>query len=113
MLNKACALFTTLCLLFIVGCATHTHNVGDVPVPVQNVEVVKRQWYAAWGLVPINDVDTNAIAAGATDYQIVTSYTATDWVVSIALGWASINTRTVVVKIPQDTSVPILQPLRE
>ena len=44
------------------------HTVGDGAKG--NTEVVQRQWYVLWGLVPLNDVSTASMAGGAEDYNI-------------------------------------------
>ncbi len=60
------------------------------PVPIK--------WYVLWGLVPINNVDTNAMAEGATDYEITTALTPLDVVISVVLGQVTVYSRTVTVQ---------------
>ena len=67
MLDKIGALLCIAFLLFMVGCAAHTHQVGAGAQGSETIEA--RQWYVLWGLVPVNDVDTHAMAAGATDNE--------------------------------------------
>ncbi|MDE0638791.1 MAG: hypothetical protein OXI43_23365 [Candidatus Poribacteria bacterium] len=100
MLKRIAAMLCIASVLFIVGCAAHVHNIGDGPPRPSRPqeEIVERQWYLLWGLVPINEIDTNDIAGDATDYQIVTSMTVVDWLVAVVLSPASIYSRTVVVK---------------
>ena len=96
MFRKLSAVFLIVAMLFVIGCAAHTHKVGN---GAQGTDIVEaRQWYVLWGLVPINDVDTNAMAGGATDYEITTQVTVIDFVISAVLGNISINCRSVAVQ---------------
>ena len=96
MIRKVSAVFLLVAMLCIIGCAAHVHKVGKGAQ--SNDITMARQWYVLWGLVPINEVDTNAIAEGATDYEIVTAYTPIDAVISAVLYFATINCRTVTVQ---------------
>ena len=49
-------------MLLLSACSTHTHVVGNGPSKGETVQA--RQWYILWGLIPLNNVDTNAMAAG-------------------------------------------------
>lgn len=96
MLNKIAAVLCIASIIFMIGCAAHTHQVGK---GAQGSEVIEqRQWYVLWGLVPMNDVDTQAMAGGATDYQITTAVTALDFVISIFTSAVTIDCRTVTVE---------------
>ena len=96
MFRKLSAVFLIVAMLFVIGCAAHTHKVGN---GAQGTDIVEaRQWYVLWGLVPINDVDTNAMAGEATDYEITTLVTPIDFVISAVLGFATIDCRTVTVE---------------
>ena len=96
MFRKLSAVFLIAAMLFVIGCAAHTHKVGN---GAQGTDVVEaRQWYILWGLVPINDVDTNAMAGEATDYDITTQVNVLDAVISAVLAEISISCRTVTVQ---------------
>ena len=96
MFRKLSVIFLIVGMLFVIGCATHVHKVGQ---GAQGVDITEaRQWYVLWGLVPINDVNTNAIAGDATDYEITTQVTPIDFVINAVLGQVSINCRTVTVQ---------------
>ena len=96
MFQKISAVFLIVAMLFVIGCAAHTHKVGN---GAQGTDIVEaRQWYVLWGLVPINDVDTNAMAGEATDYDITTQVTVLDFVISAVLGNVSVNCRSVTVQ---------------
>ena len=96
MFRKLSAVFLIVGLLFLIGCAAHVHKVGKGAQGTDTLEA--RQWYVLWGLVPINDVDTNAMAGDATDYQITTQSKLLDVVISAVLSEISINCRTVTVQ---------------
>jgi len=84
-----------LILLFFVGCTTHIHKVGSGPQSYDSEEL--RQWYILWGLVPINDVDTNDMAGDATNYKIKTEITPIDFLISIPASVVTVSSRTVTV----------------
>jgi len=84
-----------LALLIIAGCAAHVHQVGKGAQGTQIIE--NRQWYALFGLVPLNKVDTGTIAAGATDYTIKTESSALDIIMNIFTSYVTVNSRTVTV----------------
>jgi hypothetical protein len=88
-------LLIVVLLLLHAGCAAHTHVVGDGAQRGQTIE--SRQWYVIWGLVPINDVDTNMMAGETSDYSITTEINALDFLINVFLGWITITSRTVTV----------------
>lgn len=96
MLRKTSAAILILGILFIVGCSTHIHRVGDGAQGKSMIEA--RQWYVLFGLVPINQVDTATMAGDATDYEIMTQANVVDIVIGILTGGLSISTRTVTVR---------------
>jgi hypothetical protein len=96
MLRKlASVAILALVVMMLVGCAAHTHIVGTGPAGSD--VVVKRQWYAIWGLVPINQVDSGAMAAGATNYSIHTEASFLDVIINIFTQYVTITSRTVTV----------------
>lgn len=84
-----------LVMALLLGCAAHTHIVGQGAQGGQ--EVQKRQWYVLFGLVPINSVETDIMAAGASDYTIDTKQSFLDVVINIFTGAVSVYSRTVTV----------------
>lgn len=85
-----------LCLAFTLSsCYTHTHIVGKGAQT--GVTVSEKQWFALWGLVPMNKVDTNAMA-DKRDYTITTQHSFVDMVISAFTGVASIQVKTVSVQ---------------
>ena len=96
MLQKCLAVVLILGVLLLIGCAAHVHKVGNGAQG--NDMIIARQWYVLFGLVPINEVDTNAMAGTAIDYEIMTGHTGLDFVINIFTGVISVNSRTVIVR---------------
>lgn len=95
MLRKCSAVLLILGVLLVIGCATHIHEVGNGAQ--SNDMTTVRQWYFLFGLAPINEVSTNAMAGKATDYEIKTEATVVDSIISAFTG-AIISCRTVTVR---------------
>ena len=92
-----------LVVFVVASCAPHIHIVGEGALGMQTETKrqwwqeqteTKRQWYIL-DLVPINEVDTNAMAGGAADYTIKTEANFVD--VLIAVFVPVITARTVTV----------------
>jgi hypothetical protein len=77
------------------GCYTQIHKVGSGAAG-SNV-TAQQQWFILWGLVPLTQVDSNAMAAGATNYEVRTEHTAIDVIISIFTGIVTVAPRTVTV----------------
>jgi len=58
-----------LTILLFIGCAAHVHTVGSGP---QSGSVDSARQYYIMMLVPLNEVDTNAMAGGNGNYEIKT-----------------------------------------
>ena len=95
MKNTVALLIVVVFLLVSVGCTTHIHNVGNGPQTNQVSEA--RQWYVLWGLVPINEVDTNTMAGKSTNYQIKTEADAIDILIGMVASVVTVSSRTVTV----------------
>lgn len=96
MLRKISAMLLIVALLFVIGCAAHTHQIGK---GAQGNDIdTERQWYILWGIVPINEVDTNAMSDGATDYNIITAYTPVDFAITAVAQIITVSCRTVIVE---------------
>ncbi len=94
-MKKVTIIIMLITLLALVGCATHIHTIGKGAQSGQTIET--RQWYALWGLVPLNEVDTSTIAGDATDYEIKTEQNALDIILNIFTSAITIYSRTVTV----------------
>lgn len=81
--------------LFLVGCYTQTFVVGNGPQTGQTAS--QRQWFALFGLIPLTQVDVQALAGGATDYEIQTQVSGMDIVIGIVANSLTIGSRTVTV----------------
>ena len=96
MFKKLSAVLLIAAMLCVIGCATHTHKIGNGPQGTDMIE--SRQWYVLWGLVPLNNVDTQAMAGEATDYEIMTQVNLIDAIINTVLSEISIHCRTVTVR---------------
>ena len=95
MLRKFFAVLLIVAMVFVVGCAKHTHKVGHGAV--FNRTTVERQWYILYGLVPLHDVDTQAMADGKRNYEITTQITPVDFIYRVLFYPVTITCRTVTV----------------
>lgn len=94
-MRKTFALLLVFSFL-LTGCMTHMHVVGEGSK--QGIVETERQWYALWGLIPINKVDTKEMAKGAKDYTIKTEQSALDIIINIATSFVTVYSRTVEVR---------------
>jgi hypothetical protein len=85
-----------LLVFFLSSCMSLTHVVGKGGT--SGVSTEKKQWYALWGLVPINEVNSKAMAEGASDYTIKSKVKFVDYVISAITSAISINVQTVSVQ---------------
>lgn len=95
-MNKSLFVPVVIVCLLLTACYTHTHMVGDGAQG--NKVMTARQWYVVFGLVPINNVDTQAMAGEAQDYEITTQQTFIDSVISMFTSAVSVSCQTVTVK---------------
>jgi len=94
-MRKLVIIVMAVALLGLVACSTNVHVIGN---GAQGSDVkTARQWYAIFGLVQINEVDTNAMAAGATDYTIKTEQSFIDGVITYFTSIVTVSCRTVTV----------------
>lgn len=94
-MKKYVALLLLVLLVFMIGCEAHMHKVGVGSKTGDATQA--RQWYALWGLVPLNQVDSQALAGGAADYDIKTEKSVLDIVLNIFTGMITVYSRTVTV----------------
>jgi len=94
-MKKISTIIVLVSTLILVGCSTHVHTVGKGP---QTGEVVtESQWYAINGLYPLNEVDTAAMAGGATNYEIKTEMSVVDMIITYFTSAVTVQRRTVTV----------------
>lgn len=84
--------------LLLSGCFTLQHTVGKGPqhVPV-DVEYHER-WYGLFGLWPMDDYDSKALANGVRDYRVTTEFTFSDVVISTLTSFVTFYRQTVIVE---------------
>ena len=96
MARRTVVLLALALLLCAQGCVTHVHRVGLGPV--QGTELAReRQYYILFGLFRLNDVDTHQIAKGRNSYQVETTTSFWDLVLTPFLFPLSVTSRTVTV----------------
>ncbi len=83
-------------LLLAPSCMTFHHKVHNGPLGT--VQVTKEQYFFLFGLVPLREVDTAAMASPQKSYSIETGFTFTDLLVSALLSPLTIVRQTVTVK---------------
>ena len=91
----AVPLIILLIAVFTLSCAVHMHTIGSGSQTGEKEQA--RQWYVLWGLVQINQIDTQAIAGGATDYEIRTEVSPLDFLINIPTSLVTVYSRTVTV----------------
>jgi hypothetical protein len=79
------------------ACAVHRHRVGAGPGG--HGETSLRQYYWMWGLLPINEADSQRLAGAQSGYEIVTKYSFVDILLAPVLFPFTVTTRTVLVKL--------------
>ena len=75
------------------SCYTLNHTVGSGPSGNNTVE--QKQWYALWGAVPLNDVDSKQMAGGAENYAIKSQFTIIDYIITAFTSVVTISVQTV------------------
>lgn len=90
----AASLILAFCCL-LVGCYTFNHQVGSGAQSYDQVE--ERQWYVLWGLVPINNVDSKAMAGGAANYDVKTEFNVVDVIITAFTSMVTVHCQTVTV----------------
>jgi len=77
----------------LTSCMTLQHTVGEGARGSSTNEA--KQWYALWGAVPLNDVDSKQMADGADDYTIKSQVKFVDYIISAFTSVVTINVQTV------------------
>ena len=83
-MKKAVVMIMIVSSLFLIGCSTHVHTVGKGPET--GMTKVARQYYLLWGLIPLNTVDTNQMAASmkTDNYEIKSQVGLVDGAINFA-----------------------------
>lgn len=95
-MKKTMIALACLVAVTFTSCFTMVHTVGEGAKT--GVSVEQKQWYALWGLVPINEVDTKAMSGGVENYTITTQQSFVDQLISAITGAVSIVVQTVEVQ---------------
>jgi hypothetical protein len=93
---KKLSLALALVVVMFSSCYTLTHTVGSGGGSGEKIE--KRAWYILWGLVPLNTVESKAMAGNATNYTVTSSHTALDVIINIFTGIVTVGSQTVTVQ---------------
>jgi hypothetical protein len=78
-----------------LGCAAHHHRVGTGQNGVGQSSM--RQYYLFFGLLRLNEVDTQRLSGNLTSYEIVTERSFSDFLVMPLLLPLTVTSRTVTV----------------
>jgi len=93
---KKVSLALALVVIMFSSCFTLTHTVGSGGSGGEKIE--KRAWYILWGLVPLNTVESKAMAGNAANYTVTSSRTALDVIINIFTGIVTVGSQTVTVQ---------------
>jgi hypothetical protein len=93
---KKLSLALAMVVIMFSSCFTLTHTVGSGGSGGEKIE--KRAWYILWGLVPLNTVESKAMAGNATNYTVTSSRTALDVIINIFTGIVTVGSQTVTVQ---------------
>jgi len=94
-MKKIVVLILIISLVILIGCEAHVHKVGVGAKEGKSVQV--RQWYALWGLAPLNQIDTRDFVGDAKDYEIKSEKSALDIFINIFTAYVPITSGTVTV----------------
>lgn len=78
------------------SCYSISHTVGTGSSTGETTS--KKQWYILYGAIPLNKVDTKALAGGATNYTVTTKHGFVDYIIGAVTGFVTIKPMTVQVK---------------
>ena len=93
---KKLSLAMAMVVILFSSCYTLTHTVGSGGSGGEKIE--KRAWYVLWGLVPLNTVESKAMAGNARNYTVTSSHTALDVLINIFTGIVTVGSQTVTVQ---------------
>lgn len=94
-MKRIVSLIMLVAFIALVGCSANIHKVGK---GAQGSDVMEaRQWYVLYGLIPLNEVDTNQMAGNAVDYEIKTEQSPLDIIISMFTSAVTVHSRTVTV----------------
>lgn len=80
----------------LTGCFVHQHRVGNGAAGID--EVHTREYYLFFGLMRINEVDTQRYAQDAVSYDVTTKFGFTDILITALLGPLSVTSRSITIE---------------
>ena len=80
------------------GCFSISHTVGRGPQRVPPAVEYHERWFALYGLWPMDDFDSKALAGDARDYRVTTEFTFSDVVMSALTSFVTFYRQTVTVE---------------
>ena len=86
-------LFIALFAFSLTSCFSVQHVVGMGARG--NTTKQQKQWYALWGAIPLNNADSQAMAAGAEDYTIETKFKVGDYIINAFTSVITVQVQTV------------------
>jgi hypothetical protein len=72
------------------------HTVGAGPIHGNVAE--QTQWFAGWGVLPMDPVDSRSLAEGALDYRVTTGFRVADVLISMVTSFVGFYRQTIVVE---------------
>ncbi len=92
-------LLPALALALLPGCFTFTHTVGAGPSnPKAPVVTEHTRWFALYGIVPFDHVDSKSLAGNAQNYRVTTEFNFLDCVISCFTSLVTIYRQTITVE---------------
>jgi hypothetical protein len=86
-----------LCVAALLSsCYSVSHTVGTGASTGESIK--KKQWFILYGLVPLNKVDTKALAGTAVNYTVTTKHGFVDYLIGAVTSFVTIQPMTIEVK---------------
>lgn len=95
-MKKGLIILALIAGLFAVSCSSHTFVVGSGAHFGQTTTT--HQWYILYGLIPLNHVDTQAMAGNNPNYTITAETTPFDFIIGFPAAFITVSSRTVTVE---------------
>ena len=84
--------------LLLPGCFTFQHTVGRGPQSPTPAVTTETRWFALYGIVPLDDVDSAALVGSARDYRVTTKFTFVDVVITTFTSFVTLYRQSVIVE---------------
>ena len=93
-MKTAAVFLIALLIVPTLACYSLTHVVGNGGTGTRTIAEEKK-WFAIFGLVDMNTVDSKQLSGNAVNYTVVTEVTPVDFIISIFTSIATIQCCTV------------------